>query len=289
MKQYIMMPISYVQKLKEKGKRQKARAFMEYFLDMHQEDVNSIRFYQKSWGLGSSSTALLWIKEFKEEIEKFYAYWSLKNAQHYNSVSNSIEQKSNTKENQIEQQNIKKSTINRDNNNSNKNTKENQIEQQSNKDSNNINNNINADFSKSANKSSCKKTEYSQVFLKAWNEYDKRNQDGKRVGNKQRSYSVFKRKKFNLVDIKLIIEAIREYKNSLDEWRCMKDFDGFLNGMIDLYLPQRAWVITKTGQKVLGHYYESKDLFRFDSGGDRQISKEKMNELLDGKKIGFVA
>ena len=67
---YMMMPTSYVLKLQQKGKRDKARAFMEYFYDMHDENINSIRFYQNSWGLKSSNTSGLWIKEFKEEMHK---------------------------------------------------------------------------------------------------------------------------------------------------------------------------------------------------------------------------
>ena len=67
-KYYVMMPTEYVEKLQQEGKRDKARAFLEYFIDMHNDSVNSFRFYQQSWGLKSSSTPTVWIKEFKEEI-----------------------------------------------------------------------------------------------------------------------------------------------------------------------------------------------------------------------------
>lgn len=124
-KYYVMMPTGYVEKLQQEGKRDKARAFLEYFLDMHNDSVNSFRFYQQSWGLKSSSTPVVWIKEFKEEISKFFAFWELKNNSHYSAVSKTIEQKSNTLKDEIEHQNSNIKTINTDSQETLSNTKKN--------------------------------------------------------------------------------------------------------------------------------------------------------------------
>lgn len=87
---YITIPIDYVRELKNLGKRDKARAFMEYFDDMDVQAVNSFSFYAQSWNV-SKSTAHEWIKEFKHEIERFFSYWLIKNSQHYSSVQKSTE------------------------------------------------------------------------------------------------------------------------------------------------------------------------------------------------------
>jgi hypothetical protein len=274
----LYVPCDYFRELKRSAKRKKARAFMEYYDDADLGEFNSVRFYAKSWDVGIG-TAHGWIDDFKTEIDRYYASRQLLNTEHYTSVRNKTEQheqkEMNTK-NVNEAQNIEDMN----------NTTEQNEHEELNKGYNASIYNINADSKESPNKKS--KTEYSESFLRAWNEYDKRNSDGKRVGNKIRSYSIWKRR-FKHTDVKLIIEAIKEYKASLEEWRDIKDFDGFLNGMIDIYLPQRSWVITKSKEKVFGHYYESKDVFVFDGGGERPITKEKMEELLQENKIGFVA
>jgi len=86
---YKMYPIDYIEELKRKGVkgRRKAMAFMAYFHDFQMKEVNSIRFYAEYWNV-SHTAVLKWIKEFKEEIERFYAYWSMQNMQHYNSIQN---------------------------------------------------------------------------------------------------------------------------------------------------------------------------------------------------------
>ena len=91
---YINIPIDYVRELKSSAKRDKARAFMEYFDDMDSDSVNAFSFYAKGWNV-SKSTAHDWIKEFKHEIERFYAHWMLKNSNHYSSVKNSTERQPN--------------------------------------------------------------------------------------------------------------------------------------------------------------------------------------------------
>lgn len=91
---YINIPIDYIRELKNSAKRDKARAFMEYFDDMDSDSVNAFSFYAKGWNV-SKSTAHDWIKEFKHEIERFYAHWMLKNSHHYSSVKNLAERQPN--------------------------------------------------------------------------------------------------------------------------------------------------------------------------------------------------
>lgn len=87
---YINVPIDYVRELKNKGQRDKARAFLEYFDDMDTSSVNAFSFYAKSWGISKTQTQT-WVKDFKHEIERFYSYWVIKNSHHYSSVQKSTD------------------------------------------------------------------------------------------------------------------------------------------------------------------------------------------------------
>lgn len=65
------VPNFYYINLCRNAKRDKARAFAEYCMDLDLQQDHSLRFYQKSWRLGSVSTAKLWIDEFHNEIQKY--------------------------------------------------------------------------------------------------------------------------------------------------------------------------------------------------------------------------
>ena len=282
-KYYVMMPTGYVEKLQQDGKRDKARAFLEYFLDMHNDSVNSFRFYQQSWGLKSSSTPVVWIKEFKEEISKFFAFWELKNSSHYSAVSKTIEQKSNTLKDTIEHKKDNETTINTNTLKDESNTLKDTIEHESNEDtkSNNINN-INADSNESADEnSSSKKNSYSANFEILWNRYDKK------TSNKGRSQSIYLRKWKN-TDIKIMIEAIDKYKATID-LTYLKDFDGFLNGVIDTYIPRRAWIVDKNGNKHLGWFYDNENRFISDELKPLNIKSNDIADYIDSKRFGYVA
>jgi len=86
MKNYILMPINYIQELHNNGKRDKARCFMEYFFDVESKQINSISFYAKSWDKTSKGSVHKWIKEFKEEIDLFFSSWQLYNNAHYEQI-----------------------------------------------------------------------------------------------------------------------------------------------------------------------------------------------------------
>ena len=87
---YISVPIDYIRELKNSGKRDKARAFMEYFDDMNTNSINAFSFYAHSWGISKTQTQT-WIREFKNEIERFFSFWLIKNSRHFSSVQNSTD------------------------------------------------------------------------------------------------------------------------------------------------------------------------------------------------------
>lgn len=86
---YKTYPTDYVQELKKKGNRKKARAFQEYWDDMEHGEHNSIRFYAQSWDAGKS-TAQRWVDEFNREVDLFLAHWDIRNKQHYTYAKKSM-------------------------------------------------------------------------------------------------------------------------------------------------------------------------------------------------------
>jgi len=66
---YICIPKEYIEKLRNNNQRAKARAFMEYYFDLENNFLNSLRFYAKSWNV-ALGTAQRWVKEFEYEIDK---------------------------------------------------------------------------------------------------------------------------------------------------------------------------------------------------------------------------
>lgn len=89
---YKMYPVDYIRELKAKGPKgaKKAMAFWDYWDEMQDGIANSMRFYAKRWEV-SVSTAHTWIKEFDEEIDKFFNSWKLKNQDFYSSVKKRTE------------------------------------------------------------------------------------------------------------------------------------------------------------------------------------------------------
>jgi len=110
---YRLMPTDYIEELQAKGKRRKARCFMEYYFDVQMDAVNSFGFYAKSWGGDkpmSKGTVHKWIKEFANEIDRFWSYHQVKNQQHYSSVKKRSERQVNAERtNDAEKTPIKRS------------------------------------------------------------------------------------------------------------------------------------------------------------------------------------
>lgn len=89
-KHYIKVPTDYIQELRKNGQRKKSRCFFEYIIDINDGEHNSVRFYAQSWEL-SIGAVHKYIKEFKEEIDKFESFLELKNAKQNSSVKNERE------------------------------------------------------------------------------------------------------------------------------------------------------------------------------------------------------
>ncbi|MFZ2967935.1 MAG: hypothetical protein WA080_02635 [Sulfuricurvum sp.] len=87
---YIMFPTDYYDELIEKGNRAKAAALMEYYRDMKRGRVYKFQDYAKYWlgDYAKKGTAFKWIKEFHEEISKFFTHWREHNEQHFLNVGN---------------------------------------------------------------------------------------------------------------------------------------------------------------------------------------------------------
>ncbi|OCL99540.1 hypothetical protein AAX29_00581 [Aliarcobacter thereius] len=271
----VYVPSDYYRELKfKKNNRPKARAFMEYYDDMDLGEHNSVRFYAKSWGI-AVGTAHGWIDDFKIEIDKYYTTRQLRSDGHYSYAKNESER---NEQNQVN----KKEQTNNDKNDTLKDTNEQSEQNEMNKgliaskdiyvDSKDIDN------KKSSSK---KKFVYSDKFEIVWQEYNKKS------GNKPRAFNIFE-SKFKEIDFNLIIEAIREYKATKEEWRDLKDFDGFLNGMIDIYLPKKSWVKDKNGKKHIGYFYDSKNLFISNNQEKLKLESKNITEFIIEKRFGYI-
>ena len=87
---YVMFPTDYYDELIEKGNRAKAAALMEYFRDVNRKRVYKFQDYAKYWfdDYSKKGTAYKWIKEFNDEISKFFTHWREHNEQHFSDVEN---------------------------------------------------------------------------------------------------------------------------------------------------------------------------------------------------------
>ena len=278
---YIFLPSKYIERLQKDRKRAKSRAFMEYYFDFHNKATNSLTFYAKSWSV-ALGTVHNWVKEFAYEIEKYHTYWILENEKESTSILKQNENKMKIKkvknENENTIQHTNKSIIIESELKDKKFQNENKMKEDSN--SNNINN-INADSNESADQNpSSKKNSYSANFEILWNRYDKK------TSNKNRSQSIYL-KRWKNTDIKIIIEAIDKYKAAID-LTYQKDFDGFLNGVIDSYVPKRAWVIDSKQNKHLGWFYDNENKFISDSLVPLKLESSYIAEYIETKRFGYV-
>ncbi len=284
---YKLYPVDYITELQQKGKREKARCFLEYFNDFQLDQVNSIGFYGKSWGTKdkpkSKGTVFSWVDEFKREIEMFFNYWTLKNEQHHSSVTNKSERQVNDIKSESERQNTQQSTIVKAIIKDELNDIKSESERQVNQGLNSLNNNnINAESNDSADKSSSnKKHQYSKSFEIIWNLYNKK------TSNKNRAYSIYK-KRWIKDDLELIKKAIEKYK-VITNYEYIKDFDGFLNGVIDSYIPVRVWIKDKNENIHHGYFYDYENEFVSDDNKKLPIESSKVSEYIEDGRFGYAA
>lgn len=271
----VYIPSDYYRELKfKKNNRTKARAFMEYYDDNDMGEHNSVRFYANSWGV-AIGTAHGWIDDFKTEIDRYYAARQLMNDKHYSYAKNENEHFEQNKVN-------KKELTNNDNIEIVKNTTEQNEQSEMNKGlTASLSNNINADSNESADeKLDSKKKSYSANFEILWNRYDKK------TSNKGRSQTIYN-KKWKNTDIKIMIEAIDKYKSTID-LTYMKDFDGFLSGLIETYIPRRAWVVDSKETKHLGWFYDNENRFVSDSFVTLKLESSYIADYIANKRFGYI-
>ncbi|MFW3412144.1 hypothetical protein ACN9J3_05350 [Aliarcobacter butzleri] len=271
----VYIPSDYYRELKfKKNNRTKARAFMEYYDDNDMGEHNSVRFYAKSWGV-AIGTAHGWIDDFKIEIDKYYATRQLKNDEHYSYAKNQNEHFEQNQVNKIEPTNNDNIEIVKSN------IEQNEQNQMNKGLTASLFNNINADSNESADeKFDSKKKSYSANFEILWNRYDKK------TSNKGRSQTIYN-KKWKTTDIKIMLEAIDKYKSSID-LTYLKDFDGFLNGLIETYIPRRAWVIDSKEQKHLGWFYDNENKFISDSFVPLKLESSYIADYIANKRFGYI-
>jgi len=71
MSRYATFPTDYPLELNAQGKRDKARAFLEYCLDLDSDIHNTGTFYARGWNV-TRKTACIWVKDFEEAITPIY-------------------------------------------------------------------------------------------------------------------------------------------------------------------------------------------------------------------------
>ena len=64
---------------------------------------------------------------------------------------------------------------------------------------------------------------------------------------------------------------------------------GFLNGVIDTYIPRRAWIVDKNGNKHLGWFYDNENRFISDELKPLNIKSNDIADYIDSKRFGYVA
>ncbi len=271
----VYIPSDYYRELKfKKNNRTKARAFMEYYDDNDMGEHNSVRFYANSWNV-AIGTAHGWIDDFKIEIDKYYATRQLMNEKQYSYAKNQNEHFEQNQMNKIEPTNNDNIEIVKSN------TEQNEQNQMNKGLTASLSNNINADSNESADENlDSKKKSYSANFEILWNRYDKK------TSNKGRSQTIYN-KKWKTTDIKIMLEAIDKYKSSID-LTYLKDFDGFLNGLIETYIPRRAWVIDSKEQKHLGWFYDSENKFISDSFVPLKLESSYIADYIANKRFGYI-
>lgn len=82
---YMNFPTQYAEELRNKGQRNKARAFWEYCYDIEKGEYNSLRFYGQSWGI-SKTQAGTWIDDFKIQYDLYHDAWKLLNHYGHSSI-----------------------------------------------------------------------------------------------------------------------------------------------------------------------------------------------------------
>ncbi len=269
MKNYILMPINYIQHLQNNNKREKARCFMEYFYDMQKEEVNSISFYAKSWNKTSKGSVHKWIAEFKEEIDRFFSSWQLYNNAHYEQIKStqdrSVKNQSERQVNGKWTRNTSKTTIDTDFKKMEQTASERQVNEVY-----NIYNN---------------KEGFASDIEFMRNIQELRFVAGKYLGNIEDIYKEFLLVK-DVIDIDIFSKAYRVYlKDATGKERCV-GLAKFIRDKIYLYYLPREIEILQDDNVIKGYYDTANQQFITDNTTYKLTSKNFL-EKLENKSIRF--
>jgi len=141
-------------------------------------------------------------------------------------------------------------------------------------------NNKYVDSKKSTTTNRKYKNEYSKEFEVIWNSYDKKS------SSKQRAYKIFL-KRWKDKDLSLLKKAIEVYKEATNP-TFIKDFDGFLNGIIDNYMPKRAWIKDKKGAEHQGNYTDFNNRFISDTAVEFTLESNAIASYLENGYFGYL-
>lgn len=274
MSTYLTMPKEYARELQLSGNRAKARAFMEYCLDLDEGIKNSIRFYAKSWGI-SVEPAQRWIKEFYAEIEKHHNFWAEKNANNAQRLLKNAKHLPNTS------QTLKSSTTTENTGFCEEvpNTCQTLAKQRVNNKFTPTHTHVHAE-EKSSNTDIEFLREFTELRLRT---------NKKFLGSKERAYEAYKSIE-NLFEIKTIARSYKNYYesfNSKDEQ--IVGLAKFIDEGLHLsYLPTSVVIETKDGATIAGTFDLEKEAFDAADGRKLKLSVQRFFELLGDKKIKFL-
>ena len=125
-----------------------------------------------------------------------------------------------------------------------------------------------------------KKLTYSDEFEVAWQTYNKK------TSNKKKSMEYFKSKIIKFHSLDDVLLAIKEYKK-LTDIEFMKNFEGFLNGMIESYIPRKCWVIDSNDIKWDGDYYDFSNKFKAINGRLLTLKSELLAQYIVDGRFGY--
>ena len=263
---YKMYPIDYIEELKQKGVkgRRKAMAFMAYFHDLQMGEVNSIRFYAKYWNV-SHTAVMNWLKEFREEIDRFYSYWTIKNNTHYNSVKNQTLH-------QVDNNFTAQTTINKANNECQKTVTLHQVDKEF-----NIYDDDNGDISSQNLRKD--KREFDEVFFIY-------RANTKFAGKKDEAFEEYMKIK-DKVSLKELLRAIVLYLRdpSVEKRYNLKNF--LKNEVFYSYLPKRM-KIKIDGEWIVGTYKDDVSVFEGDNGFKGVLTADRLAELFNKGDLEFL-
>lgn len=276
MSRYATFPTEYPLELNAQGKRDKARAFLEYCLDLDSDTYNTGTFYAKGWNI-TRKTACIWVKDFEEAIAKHHQYWLEKNTQNASKIYANSEKRG-------LQRGYTDVTTNTDETPQNRGIEENDVTTMLQSLPTSINNKQYTSSSEAENPP--KKTHVNDGLFNT-RFADLRMSTNKFLGNKEKSYEAYLRVK-DMFDIKVIAYSYKQYfktfKNA-DEEQTIGLAKFIDNDMYLSYLPNKIKLLAN-GVELTGEFKD--EIFICDDGKNYELKSTRFLEKIKAKEISFV-